>query len=154
MPYDVFQVASMLINTQLALGAGAVLEDGVDVFDGAAAAEIVDDIVHELTKLDGESAPGAFGLFAEIDQLALDAVTGGAPLVFFDQGAAVETVALIALVEAVQLYDDGLRERCDGHSLFNLGSDIEHAELESTEHGVRPNVPPDFFCRCRCNLAS
>src|SRR5271169_5911596 len=106
--YDRFQVARLLIDPQLALGAGAVFENGVNVFNGAAAAEVVDDVIHELEKLKSELAHGNFGFFAEIDQLALDAVACGAPFVFLDQGAAVEAVALIALVESVEFYDNGL----------------------------------------------
>src|SRR5580658_8554197 len=112
--YDGFQVASLLIDAQLALRAGAVLENRMDVFDGAPAAEVVHDVIHEFEQLDGELAHGYFGLFAEIDELAFDAVAGGAPFVFFDQGAAVEPIALIALVEAMEFYDDSLRERGNG----------------------------------------
>src|SRR5580698_1184564 len=105
-----FQVAGLLIDAQLALGAGAVLENRMDVFDGAPTAKIVDDVIHEFEQLESELAHGDFGLFAEIDELAFDTVARGAPFIFFDQGAAVESVTLVALVEAMEFYDDGLRE--------------------------------------------
>src|ERR1700684_2419367 len=145
MPYHRFQVAGLLIDAQLTLRAGAVFENRMDVFDGAAAAEIVHDVIHEFEQLEGELAHGDFGLFAEIDELAFDTVARGAPFVFFDQGAAVESVTLIAFVEAMEFYDDSLRERGDGYGFFDFGGHIEHAEFESAKHGVRANVPPDFF---------
>src|ERR1700676_681712 len=106
--YDRLQVAGLLIDAQLAFRAGAVFENGVNEFDGAAAAEIVDDIIDKIEEFEGQFAHGDFGLFAEIDQLAFDAVASGAPLVLFNQGTPVEAVALIALVEAMELDDDGL----------------------------------------------
>ena len=145
MPDDSFQIAGLLIDAQLAFGAGAVLENGVDVFDGAAAAEIVDNIIDEIEKLESEFAHRDFDFFAEVDQLAFDTVAGGAPLVFFDQRAAIETVALIALIEAMELHDDGLRKSGDRDRFLDFGGDIEHAEFESAEHGMGPDVPPDFF---------
>src|SRR5277367_4940899 len=98
MSHDGFQIAGLLIDAQLPLRAGAMFEDSMNVFDGAAAAEIVYDVIHKLEQLNSEIAHGDFGLFAEIDQLAFDAVASCAPFVFFDEGAAVEAVALIAFV--------------------------------------------------------
>src|SRR5580700_6187710 len=46
--YDRLQVAGLLIDAQLALCAGAVFENGVDVFDGAAAAEIVHNVIDKI----------------------------------------------------------------------------------------------------------
>src|SRR4029077_4443082 len=145
MSNDGLQVAGLLIDPQLAFRAGTVLENGVNVFDGAAAAEIVHDVIHKFEELKSELAHGDFSLFAEINQLALNAVASGAPLVLFDQCTAVETIALIALVKPVEFYDDRLCESRDGDCLFDLGGYIKHAELESAKHGVWPDVPPDFF---------
>src|ERR1700722_59450 len=145
MSYDRPQIAGLLIDAQLALGARAVFENGVNVFDGAAASQIVDDIIDEFKEFERKFAHGNFGLFTEIDQLSFDAVAGGAPFIFFDQSTAVETITLISLVEGVQLHDNGLRERRDGYGLFDLGGHVKHAEFKSAKRGVRANVPPDFF---------
>ncbi len=145
MSYDRFQVAGLLIDSQLALRAGAVFENGVDIFDRAAAAEIVHNVIDKIEEFERKFAHGNFGLFAEIDQLAFDAVAGGAPFILFDQGAAVETITLIALVEAMQFHDDGLRQCRDGYGFFDLGGHVKHAEFKSSKHGVWANVPPDFF---------
>src|SRR5258707_8747617 len=45
----------------------------------------------------------------------------------------------------MQLDDEGLGERGDGHSFFDFGGDIAHAELERAERRMRAHVPPDFF---------
>src|SRR6266852_6107573 len=50
------QVAGVLIDAELALGAGAFIENGVYVFHGAAAAEVVDDVIDEGEQLDGQIA--------------------------------------------------------------------------------------------------
>src|SRR5882762_10261742 len=118
--HDGAQVAGLLVDAKLPLGAGAFVENGVNVFDGAAAAELVDNIVDESEELDGEVAHGDFGLLAEVDELALDTVARGAPFIFFDQGAAVDAVAHVAGVETMELDDDGLRERGDGDGFFDL----------------------------------
>src|SRR6266849_6852382 len=143
--HDGAQVAGLLVDAKLALGAGALVENGVNVLDGAAAAEVVDHVVDEGEQLDGKIAHGHFGLLAEIDELAFDAVASGAPLVFFDERTAVQAEAHISSVQAMQLDDDGLGERGDGHGFFNLSGDIAHAELEGAERWMRANVPPDLL---------
>src|SRR5713226_10280937 len=113
MLHDGAQVASLLVDAKLALGAGAFVKNSVDVFDGAAAAELVDNVVDKGEQLDGKIAHGHLGLLAEIDELAFDAVARGTPLVFFDERAAVDAKTHVTGVEPVQLYDDGLGERGD-----------------------------------------
>src|SRR5260370_2953341 len=145
MLHDGAQVAGLLVDAKLALGASALVENGVHVFNGAAAAEFVHDVIDKGEQLDGEVEHGHFRFLAEIDELAFDAVARGAPLVLFDEGAAVEAEAQVAGVEAVQVDDDGLGERSDGHGFFDFGGDIAHAEFESAEGGMRADVPPDLL---------
>src|SRR5260370_8402245 len=104
--HDGAQVAGLLVDAKLALGAGALVENGVHVLDGAAAAEVVDHVVDEGEQLDGKVAHGHFGLLAEIDELTLDAVASGAPLGFFDEVAAVNPKALLAVSAAMPLHDE------------------------------------------------
>src|SRR5713101_4976405 len=139
------QVAGLLVDAKLALGAGAFVENGVDVLDGAAAAELVDNIVDKGKQLDGEIAHGHFAFLAEVDEFTFDAVARGAPFVFFDEGAAIDAKAHITGVKAMQLHDDGLRESGDSDGFFDFGGDVAHAELESAERGMGANVPPDLF---------
>src|SRR5216684_1270972 len=143
--HDGAQIAGLLVDAKLAFGAGALVENGVHVLDGAAAAEVVDHVVDEGEQLDGKVAHGHFGLLAEIDELAFDAVASGTPFIFFNEGAAVNAKAHVAGVEAMQLDDEGLGERGNGHSFFDFGGDIAHAELERAERRMRAHVPPDFF---------
>src|SRR5216684_6957881 len=139
------QVAGLLVDAKLALGAGAFVENGVDVLDGAAAAELVDNIVDKGKQLDGEIAHGHFAFLAEVDEFTFDAVARGAPFVFFDEGAAIDAKAHITGVKAMQLHDDGLRESGDSDGFFDFGGHVAHAELESAERGMGANVPPDLF---------
>src|SRR6267378_4289123 len=143
--HDGAQIAGLLVDAKLALGAGAFVENGVNVLDGAAAAEFVDNIIDKGEEFDGEIAHGHFGFFAEVDEFAFDAVACGAPFIFFDKGAAVNAEAHIAGVKAVQFHDDSLREGGDGDGFFDFGGDVAHTELESAERGMRANVPPDFL---------
>src|SRR6266851_3055209 len=76
---------------------------------------------------------------------AFVAVTRGTPLVFLDEGAAVNAEAHVAGVKAVQFNDDGLCERGDGNGFFDAGGDIAHAEFEGAKRGMRADVPPDFL---------
>src|SRR5438270_5662533 len=143
--HDSAQVAGLLEDAKLALCAGAFVKDGVNIFDGAAAAEFVHNIVDKREEFDGEIAHGNFAFLAEVDELAFNAVTRGAPFVFFNEGAAIDAKTHVAGVKTVQLDDDGLGEGGDGDGFFHFGGDVAHAELESAERGMRANVPPDFF---------
>src|SRR6266446_7816648 len=77
--YDGAQVACLLIHAELPFGASAFVENRVHVLDGAAAAELVHDIVDEGQQLDSEIAHGHFAFLAEINQLALDAIPRSTP---------------------------------------------------------------------------
>src|SRR6202790_461649 len=142
---DRSQVAGFLVDAELAFGARAFIQNGVDVFDGAAAAQIVHHVFYKLEQLGGKLAHGHFRFFADIDEFALDAVARGAPFIFFDQRAAVQPEAHVSGVQAVQFDDDRLRERGNGHRFFHFGGHIAHAKLQRSKRGVRPNVPPDFL---------
>src|SRR5260370_18842529 len=108
MLHDGAQVASLLIDAKLALGAGAFVENGVNVFDGTAAAELVDHVVDKGEQLNGKVAHGHFGFLAEVDELAFDAVASGTPFILFNEGAAVNAKAHVASVAAMQLEEEGL----------------------------------------------
>jgi len=49
-------------------------------------------------------------LFAEVDELAIEAVAGGAPAVLIEQAAAVVAPREVLLEELVELRDEGLHE--------------------------------------------
>ncbi len=117
----------------------------MDIFDGAAAAQVIHDVIHQFQQFGNQLAHGHFGFLAEIDHLSIDAVPRRAPLVLFDEGAPVKAPAYIALVEAVQLYDDGLRESRDGHGFFHPRRNVKHAEFQRAEHRVWAHIPPDLF---------
>src|SRR6266705_2147094 len=140
-----FQVARFLIYAQLPVRAGAFVHDGVHVFDGAAAAQVIDDVIHEFQQFGNQLAHGHFGFLAEVDQFSINAVSRRSPLVLFDERAAVQPPTHIALVEAVELHNDGLRERGDSHCFLYSRGDVEHAEFQGAKSGMWPDVPPDLF---------
>jgi len=74
----------LFFNPELAVGAGAVPKDLEGVLHFGAAAKIIDDIIDEGDKLVDEVAGEHFGLPAKVDELAVDAVADGAPLVLLD----------------------------------------------------------------------
>jgi len=130
---------------ELAVGAGAVAEHFVDVGDFFAAAEFVDDVVDEVEVFKEEVFEGDFDLFAEVDEFAIEAVAGGAPLIFHDEGAAVEAEALVVGVELIEFGDGGLEEGGDGNGFVEAHGEVHDAELEGGEVGVWADVPPDFL---------
>jgi hypothetical protein len=68
-------------------------ENSFDRGERGAASEIVDYIIDEIEELIAEFAHGNFGLLSEVDQIAFDAPSRGAPFVFFDQRSRVHAVA-------------------------------------------------------------
>src|SRR3989442_742834 len=143
--HDGLQVAGFMEDAQLAVRARAFVHDRVDILNGAPAAQVVHDVVHEFEQFGNELAHGHFGFLAKVDEFSIDAVTRRAPLVFFDECAPVKAPTDVALVQAVELHNDRLGERGDRHRLFHFGGDIEHAEFEGAEGGVRAHVPPNLF---------
>src|SRR5277367_3535511 len=98
-----FEVAGFAIDLELAVGTSALSEHGVDVVDLVAAAEFVEDVVDEDEVLVDEFADGDFGLLAEVDHLAFDAVADGAEFVFHQQGAGVLAIVDVAGVKVPEL---------------------------------------------------
>src|ERR1700730_9832297 len=143
--HDSLQVARFLIDAELPLGAGALVQNGVHILDGAAAPQLIDRVSHEPQQLGSELAHGHFRLFAKVDQLAFDPVACRAPLVLFDERATIQPETHVSLIEPMQLDDDRLGERGDGHGLFHLRGHVAHPELQVSKSGMRPDIPPDFF---------
>ena len=72
-----FQVIGFAEDFELAVGAGALEEHGVDVADLMAAAQIVEDVVDEGEVLEDKLADWDLFLLAEVDEFAGDAVADG-----------------------------------------------------------------------------
>src|SRR5713226_7195678 len=54
MAHHRFQVTGLLKDPQLPVGARAFFQDGVDIFDGAAAPEVIHDVIHEFQQFRDE----------------------------------------------------------------------------------------------------
>src|SRR4051812_37656433 len=139
------QIARPAIDLDLLLSARAVADDLADVLDFPAAAKIVDHIVDKFEQLAGKLAHRHLAPLAEVDQLAVDAPAGGAPLVLFDQRAMIAAEPEIAFAEPIQLDDDRLRERGDGDRRARGGRHVADTELERPESRLRPQIPPDLL---------
>ena len=87
-----------------------------------------------------------FGLLAEVDQLAVEAVARGAPLVLHDQRAAVDAgssgCARAACRASRWWPGTAPRSRCVSSSAHR---DVADAELERREERMRADVPPDLL---------
>ena len=141
-----FQVAvGFFEDFELAVGAGAGLEDCADAVDGFAAAELVDLGIDEGQVLFNQVAQGDFLLLAEIDELAVEAVADGAEFVFGDQRAGVVAEVLVGFVQAVEVRGSGLDERGDGDGFFGAKGNVAGADFDGVEEGMGADVPPDFF---------
>src|SRR5579871_786244 len=142
---DVFQVAGALEGGELAVGARPLLHNAIGVFYFLAAAKLIDDIADEpFDKFTYQVARWDFRLLAEIDQLAVESVAHGAPLVLFDQVEGVDAEGHIVAAQLPQLGDDGLEDGGDADRLVDARADIADAELQRRVRVVRAHVPPDF----------
>src|SRR5687767_284610 len=142
---DRAQVARLAVHAQLAIGAGAIAENRPDIFDLAPAAQLVDDVVHELEQLDGEVAHRHFLPASEVDQLAVESPARGPPLVLFDQPAVIDAESEITAPELVQLHDDRLRKGRDRNRRPRRSRNVADSELQGAERWMRPDVPPDLL---------
>src|SRR5215469_10269315 len=98
MAHDRFRVSCFAIDAELAVRAGAFLQDGVDVFDGAAASQVIHYVVHQLQQFRNQLPHVHFRFFSEVNQLAIDAVARRAPFIFLDERPAIEPPALVPCV--------------------------------------------------------
>lgn len=138
-------VAGLFVDAQLAICAGAVFQDPSHHVHG-----ILDpnssSIVHPIEVFEEQFAFGDFAFLAEVDEHAeMVPVPRRAPLVFHQQGAAVDAPALILGVQAVELDHRRLDERRDRDCLLYAQRDVADPHFERVEHRVRPDVPPDLL---------
>ncbi len=138
------EVPGPSVGGQLAVGAGPLVQDRVDVLGLGADPQLVEDIVQQLEQLRYQLANGSLLLLAEVDQPALDAVADGPPLVLVDQMETVEPPRPIRLTQLDQLGDDAEDEGRYADRFVDLGTDVADPELECREPGVGPDVPADL----------
>ena len=129
----------------MAVGSGALFEHGADVVDLVLTAQFFDGVFDEVEVLEDEVAGGDFGLLAEVDHLAVEAVADGTELVLHEEGAGVLAEVLIRRVEVPELAGGGLDEGGDGDGLGCGEGNVADANLDGVEERMRADVPPDFF---------
>src|SRR5205807_2372927 len=138
-------VAAVLQDLQLAVRAGPLRQDRVDVLDRLPRAQLIHDIVDELDELDREVSHRDLRLLAEVDQVAVDAIADSSPLVLGDQSRHVLAKTEVARAELEQLGADGLHQGCEADRLLEPGRHVAHAELEGWKARVGAEVPPDLL---------
>src|SRR3984957_434241 len=129
----------------LPLGARAAVENCADRCHRLAAAQFIHAVINEGQILENQLALVYLCFLAKVDQLAFQAITHRAPLVFHQQGSAVLAPIVIAGVQLPQFAGGGLDERSDSDGLFRAHRDVAYAHLDSVEEGVWPNIPPDLL---------
>src|SRR6266478_900042 len=59
--------------------------------------------------------------------------------------ALVDSPALVARIQPVQLHHNRLRQRRNRARFFHFCCHVAHAELQRAKHRMRPHIPPDFL---------
>src|ERR1044072_1756173 len=143
--YDSLEVAGLVEDAALLVGGGTALQDGVNMLDLLARLHLVEHGVYEVEQFTDEVARRHLFLFAEVEQLAVEPVTHGAPLVLLYEHAAVETEPQILLNQLVEARDDGLEERGDGDRVVHARRGVADADVKGREERVRAPVPPNLL---------
>src|SRR6185503_20002768 len=114
----------------------------MNVFDLFAASQLVQNIVYEIEQLEDQIPNRHLFLFAEVDQLPIEAPPHRPPLVLLNKGAAVEPEPKVLTIELVQFSDYGLDQRRKGDHLIDLRREVAYPEFQSREGRMRSYVPP------------
>ena len=70
----------------------------MNVFDSAAASQVVHDVVHQFQQFRNQLPHVHFGFFAEVNQLAIDTVARRAPFILFNERTPIQPPALVVRV--------------------------------------------------------
>src|SRR5215213_1714113 len=117
----------------------------MDVLDLLAAAELIDNVIDEREQFENQTAHRDFLLYAEVDQLPVEAPPHRPPLVLLNKGAPVEAEPHVLFIELVQLRDNSLNQGGEADDLIDARRDVTDADFEGREEGMRPDVPPYLF---------
>src|SRR5437667_513282 len=131
-------------HADLAVRAGSLAHDRLEVLDLLPRAECVDHIVDELEELNGKVPHRHLGLLAEVDELGIHPAAHRPPLVLLDEARKVASEALILVAEHQELCADRLDERGKTERLLDTRRGIADAELDRGKERVRPQIRPDL----------
>ena len=130
---------------ELPVGAGALAEVGADAVEVVVGIEVLCGLGDEVEQLVDEVADGDLLLLAEVDELAVEPVAHGAPLVLLDERAGVLAEREVPPVEQVERAHQRLDERGDRHRVVDARRHVADADLHGVEEGVGADVPPDLL---------
>src|SRR4030095_11883622 len=108
-------------------------------------AQIVEHVVDKFQKLSHQIPRWYFLLLAKINHHAVEAPTHGAPLVFLNQHAPVQTKAEVLFNQFRQLGDNRLKQGGDRDGVINARGNIADSKLQWWGERMRPAVPPDLL---------
>src|SRR6185369_16574914 len=104
--HHVVEAVRLRVERELPVRARALADDGADALEVVVRVEDVRRLRHELEQLADEGPDGDLLLLAEVDELAVEAVADGAPLVLLDERAGVLAEGEVSPVEEVELAHD------------------------------------------------
>ncbi len=133
-----------VVDAQLAIGAGAVVEHVFDGLDVCGRAEFVDLFGHQFQKFAHELAGRHFFILAEVDHLAVQPIAHGPPLVLQNQFPPVDPKRHVPAAQLPEPEHDGLEQGRDGDGLIGPRADVADSEFQSGVLVVRAYVPPNF----------
>src|SRR5687768_8814512 len=141
---DGSEIPCLLEHPELAVGAGSLFENGVEVLDGLTGSELVHDVVDEFQDLQGELALRDLLLLSEVDELSPEAVAHRPPLVLSDELGRVLPKPQILLPELQELRAERLDDCGEADGLIDPSGRVAYPELQRRVDDVRAQIPPDL----------
>src|SRR5262249_32647749 len=127
---DCSEVSGLFEDPQLSIGARAVFQDVVDVFDLPTAVQLINDIIDEFEEFQDQVSGGYLLLLTEVYKLSIKAPPDGPPLILLYESAAVEPEPHVLPVQFVQLGDYRLEQRRNGNNLIDFRRNITNPEFK------------------------
>src|SRR5579871_5533283 len=144
---DGLDAAGLPVDGDLAVRARAarVIEQGAQVVNLGAAAQVVQHVINEVERVADGVAYAYLAPLSEIEDIGIQAVAHGLPLVLVDEGAWQDVRGHASFVQPGELRHERLAQRSERERVVQGSRHVEDAKLYGLEKGVRANVPPDFL---------
>src|SRR5689334_17377825 len=114
---------------QLTVRSASLVENTLDMTNLLGTSEFLHLLAYKLENFANQIALRHFTLFSEIDQLPVESVARGTPLILHDQRTAVVPKREILAVKPVKLRDNRLAECGNCNCLIEAHGNIAHAKL-------------------------
>ena len=117
----------------------------MDIVDFLTRAQFVDHVVHKLKIVRSSDRETALRFAYRSRSVCRRSRSARPPFVLHQQGAAIETKALIRGMQLIEFGDSGLDQRGDRDGLVGAHRHVADAELQRGKVRVRADIPPDFL---------